>query len=176
MWVFQSRLPKDWLLVAPRAIMSDPEEGYTWYEHEGDWPPLASFAPAGAALDHFIHALPDLYDADLDNLYLMGFSQGAGLSIALALQEPIRFQGLVSLVGFAPRADAALLAQKPLLNMPTFMSVGRRDERIPLQIAQHCRETLTAAGAELTYREYDTGHRLNRDGMRDLAAWWAAQS
>ena len=175
MWIFQRRLPKDWLLVAPRAILNDPEGGYTWYEHRNDWPDLDRFAAAKAASDQFITALPELYDADLDNLYLMGFSQGAGLATALAIQEPTRFQGLVNLVGFAPRVDDNLLNSKPLLNMPSFMSVGLRDERIPLKIAGHCRQTLLDAGAELTYREYDTGHRLNRDGMRDLASWWADQ-
>ena len=172
MWVFQNRLPKGSLLVAPRAILPDPEGGYTWYEHQNDWPPLSRFEAAKAAVDRFIGALPDLYDADLDDLYLMGFSQGAGLAIALALQEPTRYHGLVSLVGFAPRVDDTLLATKPLLNMPTLMSVGLTDDRIPASIAAHCRQTLTEAGAELTYREYDTGHRLNRDGMHDLAAWW----
>ena len=172
MWIFQNRLPKGWLLVAPRAILPDPDGGFTWYVHQNDWPPLDRFDDAKIAVDNFIAALPELYDADLDNLYLMGFSQGAGLSISLALQEPTRFQGLVSLVGFAPRVTAEQLADNPLLNMPTLMSVGTRDERIPMKIAHHCRETLEEAGAELTYREYDTGHRLNRDGMRDLADWW----
>ena len=173
MWVFQNRLPKGWLLVAPRAILPDPDRGYTWYEHQNDWPPLQRFDTAKTAVDRFTESLPELYDADLDNLYLMGFSQGAGLSISLALQEPTRYQGLVSLVGFAPRVEAATLMDNPLLNMPTLMSVGLRDERIPLNIAHHCRDTLTEAGAELTYREYDTGHKLNRDGLHDLAAWWA---
>ena len=172
MWVFQNRLPKGWLLVAPRAILSDPEGGFTWFEQLPTWPPLSHFDLAKAALDQFIAALPELYDADLDNLYLMGFSQGAGLSIALALQEPTQFHGLVSLVGFAPQVEDELLAAKPLLNMPTLMAVGRQDNSIPAQIADHCRRTLTQAGADLTYREYDTGHRLNRDGMHDLAAWW----
>jgi predicted esterase len=52
------------------------------------------------------------------------------------------------------------------------MAVGKHDERIPYERAQQGAEVLKAAAAQLEYREYDTGHKLNAQGMRDLTEWW----
>ena len=59
-----------------------------------------------------------------------------------------------------------------LKDLPIFMAVGRRDETVPLKIARQCATALISGGARLDYREYNTGHKLNSRGMRDLAAWW----
>jgi predicted esterase len=56
------------------------------------------------------------------------------------------------------------------------MAVGETDEQIPLPVARRCAALLRLLGADLTYREYATGHRLNSAGMADLEAWWSARS
>ncbi len=176
MWIFQRTLPAGWLVVAPRASQPDPDGGYTWYPAvaAAGWPDLAHLDEAVTQTAQFLDALPDLYGADPRRIYLQGFSQGAALAYALALRHPGRVQGIAGLVGFAPRVTPAELARQPLLDLPVFMAVGRQDDRIPPDIAAHCAATLRQAGADLTLREYDTGHKLNAAGMRDLRAWWAA--
>ena len=49
------------------------------------------------------------------------------------------------------------------------MSVGLSDDRIPAEIAAHCRRTLADAGAELTYREYD--HRPTASTVTACMTW-----
>ena len=56
------------------------------------------------------------------------------------------------------------------------MGVGTADDRIPLHLAQRTAQTLRQAGATLSYHEYNTGHKLNSAGMKDLRAWWEEQS
>jgi phospholipase/carboxylesterase len=177
MWIFERTLPQNWLVVAPRAILPDPDGGYTWYPHPapGYWPTREEFEPALGALDRFLTTLPELYDADLDETYLMGFSQGAAAALALAATRPGRFQGLAALVGFAPERLGRLSAPVPLRDLPTFMAVGVEDDRIPLAVARRGAALLRLLGADLTYQEYPTGHRLNGDGMRDLSDWWSAR-
>lgn len=177
MWVFARAVPQEWLLVAPRGIKQDPMGGYSWRLRERDeWPTLVQFdVPVGAVVD-FIQALPDLYDADLDNLYLMGFSQGAATAYAVAMRYPDLVQGIAGLVGFVPMDCDDLLTADVLAGLPIFMAVGKNDDRIPYERSLACAQTLNLAGAELEYQEYDTDHRLNADGMRDLQAWWQEQS
>jgi predicted esterase len=55
------------------------------------------------------------------------------------------------------------------------MAVGKEDPLIPYERAKASAQTLKIAGANLTYRDYDTGHRLNAPAMHDLKAWWRAQ-
>lgn len=177
MWIFERTVPKGWLLVAPRAIKEDPRGGYSWRIREKEeWPSLPAFdVPVGAIVD-FINALPEVYNADLQNLYLMGFSQGAAASYAVAMHYPQLIQGIAGLVGFLPMDCDDIAAAEPLAGMPIFMAVGKRDERIPYERSLACAHTLHMAGADVDYHEYDMRHRLNADAMRDLKTWWQTQA
>ena len=173
MWIFARTLPKNWLLVAPRAIHDGGAEGgYSWYPRQLDvWPTLSEFDEAVTAVTHFIRTLPDLYNADPTRIYLMGFSQGTALAYAIAMQQPGLVQGIAGLVGFLPeQADAT-----PLQDLPIFMAIGTQDERIPVKYARQGAKIIKTADAQLDYHEYDTGHKLNAQGMRDLTAWWQAR-
>ncbi|HSG16963.1 MAG TPA: alpha/beta fold hydrolase [Anaerolineae bacterium] len=173
MWIFARALPKDWLVVSPRGIKRDPAGGYAWHPRQRDeWPPLPMFDEAVAALTHFLQALPELYGADPDHFYLMGFSQGAATAYATAMRYPDLVQGIAGLVGFVPIESDAAVETRVLANLPIYTAVGKEDPFIPLARARGCAETLRASGADLAYREYDTGHRISAQGMRDLNAWW----
>jgi phospholipase/carboxylesterase len=173
MWVFARALPPGWLVVAPRAIKNDPDGGYSWHPRQTDeWPSLAMFDEAVAAVHRFVQALPELYQADPNRLYLMGFSQGAAVAYATALRHPGLVKGIAGLVGFVPAETEAAVANTPLQNLPIFMAAGREDERIPLPVSRQAAEVMGTAGAEVEYHEYDTGHKLNAQGMRELKAWW----
>lgn len=182
MWIFQRALPKDWLVVAPRAIKDDPDGGYSWHPrhsdegHSEEWASLVMFDEAVSAVVQFIKSLPDLYGADPEQIYLMGFSQGAATAIATAMCYPNLVQGIAVLVGFAPEDCEAEVGSGILDGLPVFMAVGLEDTTIPLVVSRKSAETLKTAGADLTYGEYETGHKLNSQGMRELKEWWAERS
>jgi phospholipase/carboxylesterase len=174
MWVFAGTVPSDWLVVAPRGIKPDPAGDYAWHPRGRDeWPSLADFDEAVAAVTHFVQALSQLYDADPSRIYLMGFSQGAATAYATALRHPGLVQGIAGLVGFVPEECGDAVNVAALEGLPLFMAVGKEDPLIPYARSAACAQTLHAAGAELEYHEYNTGHRLNARGMRDLREWWA---
>lgn len=177
MWIFRQTLPEEWLVVAPRAIVADGDGRYSWHPRQQDeWPALSEFDTAVAMLLRFIDSLPELYNANPNQIYLMGFSQGAAASFALAMREPERVKGIASLVGFMPLGVEEAIETARLADLPVFMAVGTEDERIPLEIARECGKAVRAAGAYLEYREYDTGHKLNGEGMRKLKSWWAERA
>lgn len=174
MWIFAKTIPPDWLVVAPRGIKPDPTGGYDWRPRsQNEWPTLADFDEAVTAVAHFINSLPELYDANPKHIYLMGFSQGAATAYATALRQPGLVQGIAGLVGFVPTECDSALEDSPLVDLPIFMAVGKRDPLIPAQRSAGCAQTLTMAGTQLEYHEYDTGHKLNAAGLQDLKAWWA---
>ena len=173
MWVFASAAPKDWLLVAPRGFKQDPDGGYAWLPRKRDeWPPLELFDEAVAAVARLIRALPNLYDADPDHIYLMGFSQGAATAYATAMRYRGLVRGIAGLVGFVPVDSDAAVSAAPLKGLPVFMAVGEDDRTIPLERSKACAQALRRAGALLEYHAYDTGHKLSAEGMRDLRSWW----
>ncbi len=177
MWVFRRSLPADWLVVSPRGIKRDPAGGYAWHPRQRDeWPPLSMFDEAVSAVVGFIKSLPELYGADADLIYLMGFSQGAATAYATAMAQPDLIQGIAGLVGFVPVECDAAVETRVLRDLPIFAAAGKEDPFIPLSRARGCAETLRDSGADLSYHEYDMGHRISAQGMRDLKAWWAQQA
>lgn len=177
MWIFSQTLPENWLVVAPRAIVPEGSGRFSWHHREqNEWPPLSTFDTAVDRLLQFIDTLPQRYDASPEQIYLMGFSQGAAAAFAIAIREPARIQGIASLVGFMPRQIEDAIDTARLAELPVFMAAGTEDDRVPLEIARESAKAVRAAGAFLEYREYDTGHRLNGAGMRKLKQWWAERT
>lgn len=175
MWLFAKTVPADWLVIAPRGIHAE-ESGYSWHPRLPDeWPCLYELDSAVTAVTHFLHALPQLYNANPQQIYLMGFSQGAATAYSLAMKFPRLIRGIAGLVGFVPEACDAAVQVQSLDGLPIFMAVGLHDPLIPYARAQPCAQTLRAAGADLTYHEYATGHKLNAQGIKDLQKWWAVR-
>jgi phospholipase/carboxylesterase len=173
MWIFRRALPEDWLVVSPRGIKPDPAGGFAWHPRQRDeWPLLPMFDEAVTALVRFIESLPELYGADAAHIYLMGFSQGAATAYAAAMGHPGLIRGIAGLVGFAPVACDAAMETRVLRDLPIYAAVGIEDPFIPLDRARSCAETLRESGADLSYHEYDVGHRISAQGMRDLRTWW----
>lgn len=171
MWVFRKVIPRPWLVVAPRAPLAD-HDLFSWYHQPyGEWPDLASFEPAVQALERFILALPRLYNADPERIYLMGFSQGAAVALATALQRPGLVRGVAGLVGFVPTTTEEEVSGR-LEGMPVFLATGTEDETIPYEVAQSSLALVRQSGADVEYHEYATGHKLTSAGMKDLRNWF----
>lgn len=173
-WVFGRAAPPTWRIITPRAPLPD-GEGFTWYrlDPETGRPNPASQRAAIAALGRFIEAAVPAYGGSLDNVILLGFSQGAAVSMIYALENPGRVRGVAVLAGFVPGLKDR--AVPPLHGLPVLIVHGTHDETIPLKFAERLRDRLLDAGAAVTYDVSETGHKLSAQGMRALRAWLAAR-
>ncbi|MBX3004105.1 MAG: hypothetical protein KF828_09105, partial [Anaerolineales bacterium] len=114
MWVFAPRLPKNALLIAPRAPYpsNHPEiAGYSWVQQRADgFSSLEMFDPAVGAFEDLLPKLAAHFPhADFDSFGMMGFSQGSAFSVAYAVRNAARLQRLAMLAGFLPEASEAAL-------------------------------------------------------------------
>ena len=120
----------------------------------------------------FIDELIETYQADPACVFLMGFSQGAMMSLSVALTRPDKATGVVAMSGRLPsQALAQFSAPEALRGMPIFVSHGIYDPLLPIDYGRDCREKLEALPVELTYREYPMGHEVSMESLRDVAAW-----
>ncbi|MBX3004657.1 MAG: dienelactone hydrolase family protein [Anaerolineales bacterium] len=175
MWVFAPRLPKNALLIAPRAPYpsNHPEiAGYSWVQQRADgFSSLEMFDPAVGAFEDLLPKLAAHFPhADFDSFGMMGFSQGSAFSVAYAVRNAARLQRLAMLAGFLPEASEAALPA--LAGKPVFIAHGTQDQTVPVARAYAARDQLAAAGAQVRYCESEVGHKLGANCVSELAAFF----
>lgn len=164
------------LVASARAPLVMGPGSFGWFNIE--FTPQGFVADLGQAeqsrslLLKFIDELVETYEADRDCVILMGFSQGAMMSLSAALTQPDRVRGIVAMSGRLPSQVLAQAASpEALQGMPVFVSHGIYDPVLPIDGGRDCREKLEALPVVLTYREYPMGHEVSLESLRDVAAW-----
>ena len=172
MWIFAPRLPENAILLAPRGLYPASMGGFEWQEnHTRGWPRWDDFLPViDALLSIFI---PENFaSADLAQVSLVGFSQGAALAYSLVLLHPERVRSLAGLSGFMPEGAANLILKRPLEGKPVFVAHGKQDVLVPVDRARQAVSLLQQAGAQVSYCEHDVGHKLNAACFRSMQAFF----
>ena len=166
MWVFTSRLPANRLIIAPRGLFPAPHGGYAWHAYNGDWPRREHITPAVEALAGLL-TQSRFPQADLSDLHLVGFSQGAALAYAYTLEHPERVASLAALSGFMPEG-VVMRSDGRYSGLPVFITHGTRDSLVPVERARQAVAAFEQVGAQVTYCEHDVGHKLNANCFRGL--------
>jgi len=175
--------------LAPRffcASVRAPHEaepmGYAWYTIDfGTSPPTSDLAQAEESRTALCALVPELaarHGTDPDHTYLLGFSQGAAMALAVALTRPDLVRGAVLHSGGIPRGLTARIAPlEALARLEVLVLHGRDDEVLPLESGRAIRDLLAPLlGDRLTYREHDAGHFVTPATLADAAAWLGARS
>ena len=163
-------------VVSVRAPITLAMGGHAWYEL--DWTPQGlrlDMAAAIAARDQvaaLVQTLCSQWAVAAENLYLLGFSQGAGLALSAALELPQRLGGVAFLSGLFLREALPQKDLEHLQDLPVLMTHGRHDQTIPLADGQATRELISTLPLKLEYREYDMAHEINAACLEDLRTWF----
>jgi len=176
MWIFAPGIPRAYAIVAPRAPYPDPEKGYSWRPLVKDaWglPELAQLEPAAKALVEFLDFIPELHRFTRFPVTLMGFSQGAALSIGLTVLYPDLFSTAVVLSGFLPGKVEDFRSDGTLSGKEFLVAHGRDDKLVPIHRAQQAVSWLREAGAQVTYCESEGGHKVSAGCRRAVERFLA---
>lgn len=141
----------------------------------GDLRELTSDVPEGLAPARL------LVDAMLDeltetlapsHLVLGGFSQGAMLSVDVALRSDRALAGLVLLSGtmIAESEWKPLFAKRA--GLPVFQSHGREDAMLPFSLAERLSKELSAAGLKTRFVPFRGGHEIPPPALDGLNAFF----
>jgi phospholipase/carboxylesterase len=175
MWIFASRLPKEFLLLAPRGLYTTPLGGYGWHEmaDQKTWPQIADFQPAIEELFKLMSLWPEQGpEADFSRFRIAGFSQGGALAYSIAILHPQKVISVAGLASFLPDGAASFLHPTHLRGMPVFVSHGTKDKLVPVARARQAVQQLDRSGAEVHYCESDVGHKLSADCFRGMEAFY----
>jgi phospholipase/carboxylesterase len=160
-------------VVSPRAPIDIGFGGYGWYQiSAGSAPDRTTFDYAVEVLNEFIAALPGKYPILPEQLFVLGFSQGAVMSAYLTLENAKHFAGSVPLSGAVPQV---LPERSDTVNgHPVFNVHGIYDPVIAVDRGRALRDLMIERGADVEYHEYRYGHEITMETIEDLNRWFAA--
>jgi phospholipase/carboxylesterase len=163
-------------IISARAPIMLQPMSYAWFNlgftPQGIVVNLEEVESSRLTIRKFLGEIVEAYDCDPKAVYLMGFSQGAMMSLAVALTYPGSAAGVVAMSGrVLPQALGQVTDKDALTGLPIFVAHGLRDMLIPIDQGRDARAKLSELPVELTYREYDMGHEISYDSLKDITEW-----
>jgi predicted esterase len=151
----------DLCYVAPQAA------GYTWYPYSFMAPTRQNEPYLSSALERIGEVLELLEKEGIppERTVLLGFSQGACLSLEYAARNARRYGGVVGLSGgiIGPAGTPRDYSGR-FDGTPVFLGCSDRDPHIPRERVDETAEVMREMGAEVTERIYPAmGHTVNED-------------
>ena len=171
---FASELPKNYYIISVRAPKPLAPYGYAWFDIQFDayGNKITNDEEAWLAKNlviDFINEVVNKYPIDKDNVNLIGFSQGAILSYAVALTQPKLVNKVVALSGYFKKdLSKDLLPQEEYNHLNFFISHGTVYQVISIEDARKISPILTELGITHTYKEYPVGHGVAPQNFYDL--------
>jgi phospholipase/carboxylesterase len=162
--------------VTPRAPLTLPPGGRHWYVfHQLGYPDPATFLATMDAAGAWLDGLHEEIGVPLERTVLGGFSQGCGMSWALALRRGrVRPAGVIGLSGFMPNAEGFEYDLTGLDGYRVAIGHGTHDPVIGVEWGRQARDILTAAGADVLYHESPIGHTIDPEMIIQLTGWLGA--
>jgi phospholipase/carboxylesterase len=161
-------------VVTPRAPLTLPGlPGHHWYVvPRVGYPDPATFHAAYRQLGDFHDQLWKETGIPAERTVLGGFSMGSVMGYALGLgpDRPVP-AGILAFSGFIPTVSGwePDLAGRP--GLPVFIAHGRNDPVMEVEFGRQARETLSAAGLEVSYHESELGHQIDPSHLPLAGAW-----
>lgn len=171
-------LDERFLIVSVRAPVRLGPMSYAWFNlgftPEGIVINPDEIETARQTLRKFIDEVTAHYHADRKAVYLMGFSQGAMMSLAVALTFPGAAAAVVAMSGrLLPQTAEQIRDTDALIGLPVFVAHGTRDPLLPVGHGRDICTRLEALPVELIYHEYDMAHEVSPEELRDVTRWLA---
>jgi phospholipase/carboxylesterase len=174
---FATELPDEYYIVSARAPFDMQYGSYAWYaiNFDADENKFSDHNQARESRDKiaaFIDELVANYSIDSNKITLIGFSQGAILSYAVALSYPEKVQRVVAMSGYL---NIEIIKEDYLKNsfsnLKIFASHGTVDQVIPVEWGQKAKPILENLGIATTYKEYPIGHGVSPQNFYDFKNW-----
>lgn len=165
---------KDFALVAPQAT------NHTWYPYSFIAPPKQNEPWLSSALDTLKAATDDIINQGIkaEDIYLLGFSQGACLTLEFAARHAQRWGGVIAFTGglIGDKIDRSNYTGN-FNETPVFIGSSNPDMHVPVERVYATTNILKEMGANVTEKVYaGMGHTIIEDEIVQANLVLAAQA
>ena len=167
-----SGIEKDLFVFSIRGPLQQPP-GYAFFTIHGFGNPHRdAFDDAVNKLENFIEYAAENYPIDASEVFFMGFSQGAILSMTLGLKLGNRIKGIIALSGYIPAFVKEEYDIQSLDGVSAFISHGEHDQVLPFEWGVDAEAFYSQNGATSTFSKYPEGHTVSNENFNDFTAWF----
>ena len=162
------------LNVANFALLAPQATDHSWYPQSFLAPPAQNEPALSSALSMLSDLLDDLEGQGINrkNIYLLGFSQGACLTLEFAARNADRYGGIVAFTGglIGDKIDAEKY-RGDFGGTPVFIGTSDPDFHVPIERVRASAALLKHMGATVTEKIYpNRGHTISQDEIDQVNA------
>jgi len=161
---------RNFVAVGPRGVAQDFSqscETTTW-----NWPQDSSgIELASKRISLAIQRATHHFHVNPNRIYLAGFRDGGTMALRMALQQPSRFAGVISINGALPSGNAPFSNLAEMNELPIMVMQCQQSCYYPED--QLCDDLRLAhsAGLKLDVRQYLCGDVMMTDMLEDMNSW-----
>jgi phospholipase/carboxylesterase len=175
---FAPELPEELLIISARAPLSLGFGGFAWYSINFDATSNSKFSNLEEArqsidkIEEFIDEIVKKYKVNSNKIFLLGFSQGAILSYALAMRNPQKIKNILALSGYInTELTPQDLTPEKVKELDFFISHGTVDQVLPIEWVRKSLPILDSLKISYNFNEYPIGHGINPQNFSDFKNW-----
>lgn len=176
---FSSELNTKLRIVSFRAPLNLSMGGYAWYsinfdEDQNKFSDLDQARSSMTLLKSEIEDLQKTYGNTNANTFLLGFSQGCILSMALGLNYPNTVSKIIGLSGYLMK-ELLPDSFSDLSSIDIYNSHGSMDQVIPITWAENTAPFMEAHQISYVFETYPAGHGVNPQNFFSMRNWLEAR-
>lgn len=172
-------LAPEQLLICLRAPLVFGTASFGWFQVQfTEQGPVHNWPQAQHSLQLLqqeISAIAEAYQLPLSDISLCGFSQGAIMTMGLAIQGSQSLDNYICLSGRTLQELASMVKTQPqqLDNRKILLAHGVQDNKLTVEFARQAKALLQPTGARLHYLEFDGGHEIQHAELAEVKQWLA---
>lgn len=160
----------EYLVLDHYALLAPQATNNSWYPHSFMSPPSSNEPWLSSALRLLNEIVSDLGKEGLnkENIFFLGFSQGACLTLEFVTRNATKYGGIVAFTG-------GLIGDKiysenysgDFENTPVFIGTSHPDPHVPVERVYASTDILKHMNANVTQKVYNNmGHTINQDEIK----------
>lgn len=158
----------DYALLAPQA------SGHTWYPYSFMAPVAQNEPGLSSAISVLESIVADVIAAGIQasNIYFLGFSQGACLTLEYVTRHAQQYGGVVAFTGGLIGASLEMSNYKgDFAGTPVFIGSSDPDMHVPVTRVRESETIMKTMGADITVKVYPgMGHTVSQDEVETANA------
>jgi phospholipase/carboxylesterase len=171
--LWQKFKDRDFIYVCPETFYPfnmGKETGYNWYTWAGDEDTDQEIVvKTEEYIEKVTRELKSKYN--VDEIYLLGFSQGCGLAYTAGIRYHELFTGLICFGGWLDLERLTDEVISSAIDLEVFIAHGKDDKMVSFEEGKAAEKKLKEMGFKTYFYEFEGGHSVPKEALEAAQKW-----